>query len=273
MKQLRIEVFACLCLLVLSFSAKAEDMERPRPLKDLQEIEKIGEIINEQTGMKLDIRLEAMRESALSYGARGGLAMRTFEIRQELESRAAYMDKVFNFNQLLIPAPSGLLIEPPIISEAIDAMIIESDGRVAAVADRIYNISANAKIVTNGRHWREYLERDWGEVKDPPDILRPENDKERKQWRELVQKGWEFGIEQADEIFQDDLNRLISDFSGMVRYRKLLAQNMVSAPFALQVDRGITGGGDVMRVGDRAIQITGMPELVTGHKQWQPASR
>ncbi len=266
---------AFLVLLAVSFSfpSKAEEVAAPRPLHDLQEIEKVGDIVNEETGMKLDIRLEAMRESALSFGARGGLAMRTFEIRKELDSRASYLNKIFDFNQLLIPAPSGLLIEPPIISESVDAMIIEASGTEAAVADRIYNINVNARIVSNSRNWREYLERDWGGVQDPPDILRPENDKEREQWRKLVEKGWNKGIEQADAIFEDDLNRLIADFSGMVRYRKLLAQNMVSAPFALQVDRGVTGGGDVMRIGDRAIQITGMPELITGHDRWQPASR
>ena len=59
----------------------------------------------------------------------------------------------------------------------------------------------------------------------------------------------------------------------MVRYRLLLSQGMISPPYALQVDRGITGGGEEMRIGDRAVQITGVPELITGYDQWQPASR
>jgi defect-in-organelle-trafficking protein DotC len=53
----------------------------------------------------------------------------------------------------------------------------------------------------------------------------------------------------------------------------LLAQDMVSQPYALHVDRGVTGGGDVMRVGDRAVQITGKPELKPGSDTWLPASR
>ena len=81
------------------------------------------------------------------------------------------------------------------------------------------------------------------------------------------------GYEQADEIFKDDLSRLTLDFEGMVRYKLLLAQGMVSPPYALQVDRGVTGGGEEMRVGDRAVQITGVPEFVTGADQWKPANR
>ena len=123
------------------------------------------------------------------------------------------------------------------------------------------------------RTWRTYLERTWPGVEPPPDILRPENEEERAVWIELVNVGWKAGVSQANDIFSEDLQRLLSDFRGMVRYRLLLAQGMISAPFALQVDRGVTGGGSEMRVGDRAVQITGVPQLITGARRWKPASR
>lgn len=282
--RLRRTLGQALCGLALLFlilpagapAAGAEDnagRQRPPSLKELQTIEKEGAVIDEGAGLPFDIREDALREAALSYGARGGLAMRTYEIRQELDKRARYMDKVYDFQQLLIPAPSGLLIEPPVITENVNAMIIEAGGQEAAVSDRIYNIIKNAKITSTARTWRTYLEREWGTVEPPPDVLRPENAKERKIWIEMVNKGWRIGYEQANDIFEEDLNKLISDFNGMVRYRMLLAQGMVSPPYALQVDRGVTGGGEEMRIGDRAVQITGVPELVTGTDRWQPASR
>lgn len=102
--------------------------------------------------------------------------------------------------------------------------------------------------------------------------MRPKDDAERAEWRKNVEKGWAEGYEQADEVFEQDLNRLFADFSGMVRYRQLLAQGMVSAPFAQQVDRGITGDRKdaSMRVGDRAVVITGVPQLITESQRWQP---
>ena len=123
------------------------------------------------------------------------------------------------------------------------------------------------------RTWRQYLEREWGDVVPPPDILTPQNDEERQEWEVWVKMGWEQGFQQANDIFRADLAKLESDFQGMIRYRMLLAQGMISPPYALQVDRGITGGGDEMRVGDRAVQITGIPELMTGADTWKPASR
>ena len=250
-----------------------KDIAPPMSLRQLQNLEKESPLGEEEAGLPLDIRRDAIKEAAISLGARGGLAWKSYDIRQELERRSRSLDKVFNFRQLLIAAPSGLLIEPPIISESINDMLIESDGQQAAVSDRMYNIINNARIVSTARTWRTYLERDWGEVIPPPDVLRPEDEEERALWTELVSKGWEEGVRQADEIFQDDLNMLTADFEGMIRYRTLLTQGMVSQPYALQVDRGITGDGNEMRIGDRAIQITGVPELMTGSNEWQPANR
>ena len=59
----------------------------------------------------------------------------------------------------------------------------------------------------------------------------------------------------------------------MVRSGQLVSMNIVSAPSALQVDRGVTGGGDEMRVGDRAVKITGPSQLLTEAYEWQPVSR
>ena len=247
--------------------------EEPVELRDLEKYTPSGEIEGIDDSLPIDIRMDALKEAAISFGARGGLAKRTYEIREELDTKTRYMDRVYNFAQLLIAAPSGFMIEPPIITESMNAMIIEADGQTAAVSDRIYNIIRNARIVSAPRTWRQYLEREWGEVMPPPDILTPINAEERQVWAEHVRKGWKYGYEQADDIFKDDLARLESDYQGMIRYRMLLAQGMVSPPYALQVDRGITGGGDEMRIGDRAVQITGVPELMTGADTWKPASR
>ncbi len=246
--------------------------EEPVEIGDLIEYEPVNEI-SAEIALPFDIRKEALKEAAISFGARGALAKRTYEIRQELDIRSRYLDKVFDFRHLLISAPSGFLIEPPIVTQSMNAMLIDLDGQTAAASDKIYNIIRNAQIVSAPRTWRVYLEREWGEVLPPPDILTPENGEEREVWAENIQIGWALGLQQADEIFREDLARMESDFQGMIRYRMLLAQGMISPPYALQVDRGITGGGNEMRIGDRAVQITGVPMLVNGADSWKPASR
>ncbi len=265
---------------VVSFAMLPTNEEKPLVESDQEPVDieillgyETEEDPDNETALPYDIREDALKEAALSFGARGGLAKRTWEIRKELDTRSRYLDKVYDFELLLVAAPSGFKIEPPIVTEAMNAMIVDFSGQEAAVSDRVYNIIKNARIVSAPRNWRQYLEREWGEVIPPPAILLPRDDEERELWEEYVRKGWKLGYEQADEIFNDDLNRLTLDFEGMVRYKLLLSQGMVSPPYALQVDRGVTGGGEEMKVGDRAVQITGVPEFVTGADQWKPANQ
>ncbi|MGM0423265.1 MAG: type IV secretory system conjugative DNA transfer family protein, partial [Pseudomonadota bacterium] len=143
--------------------------------------------------LDLDIRRDAQREAALSFGARGGLAKRNYEIMQRLRGHEDVLDQVFNFRQLLIKAPSGMLIEPPIVSEALDALTVIDEGQEAAVSDRVYNISERAKITTAPRNWRQYLQQDWSEVRPPPEILWPRDESEEANWNKWVSEGWERG--------------------------------------------------------------------------------
>lgn len=252
-------------------SAPSRDSTTPPELNTLMNEQ--GSALSEQEKAALKIRADAMREAALSYGARGGLARRTWEIRRSLDTSATDLDRTYNFRQLLISAPSGLLIEPPVVTEAEKNVIVSGDGQEAAVSDQILKIGREARIVTASREWRTYLERDWGKVEPPPDVLLPRTEQERLAWAQWVAQGWEAGYKQGDEIFQSDLDRMVRDYTGMVRYRWLLSQNMISAPFALQEDRGITGGGNEMRIGDRALSITGQSQLQAKPEQWQPVPR
>lgn len=266
-------VFAAFC--ASPTHAQDAGLKQPPSFEELSDIPEgaMSSAEKDKDDAAPEIRDQGLTEAAMSYGARGGLASRTWEIRQTLLEKEAYLDRIYDFKRLLITAPSGLMIEPPVISEGEDAMLIEQGGQSAAVADRIYNINVDAQIVAAPRNWRAYLERDWGDVTPPPSVLYPENDREKAIFLKNLKAGWEQGTSQADEIFQADLDRLNADFNGMIRYRMLLAQGIVTAPFTLQTDRGITGGGKEMRVGDRALQITGPSQLQTGGQAWQPASR
>lgn len=227
---------------------------------------------NSKAGMTA-IRKEALQEAAWSFGARAGLARRTFDMMADLEQRTKQLDKVYDFRRLLIATPNGLMIEPPVISEAQQSLLIAEKGQAAAVADRLLTIGDPARIVAAPRSWRHYLIRDWGEVTPPPDILRPETPLEAESFGNWLAQGWDEGVKQADEVFEADLAALTRDFTGMVRYRTLLAQGMVSAPFALAEERGITGGGTEMRIGDRGLRITGPAQLQPRGELWTPNDR
>ncbi|MEZ0260130.1 MAG: type IV secretory system conjugative DNA transfer family protein [Alphaproteobacteria bacterium] len=250
----------------------------PPTIEQLQQVEaSFGQNISDDIIDKkesLDMRRDSQREAALSYGARGGLAKRSFQVLEELKMYEPTLDQVFNFRALLIRAPSGLLIEPPMIRESLDTLVITEGGNEAAVADQILKINKQAKIVTAPRDWRTYLNLNYAaDIPPPPRILWPKSSKEQSSWNTWIKQGWREGYEQGEQIFQMQLAQLVADYSGMVRYRMLLAEGKISQPYALQEDRGVTGGRNEMRVGDRALRITGPSQFLTGSDLWKPADR
>lgn len=257
-----------------------DEVKTPPEMEALQDIrgshgvsgEAFDELLSKP--MSLDLRMEAQREAALSYGARGGLAKRTYQITERLKDYEPTFDKVYNFRALLIKAPSGMLIEPPIVKESLDALNISDGGNEAAVADQIVKISKQAKIVTAPRDWRGYLTFYYlTEIPPPPRVLWPKDEKEQVRWNAWVRQGWDAGYAQGEQIFEANLAQLVADYDGMVRYRMLLAEGKISQPYALQEDRGVTGGRNEMRVGDRALRITGPSQFLTGADLWKPADR
>ena len=127
------------------------------------------------------------------------------------------------------------------------------------------------RFITAPPNWRNYIWMGYEKPEKPNATLLPQNSAERKIWNEHVAIGWNEGSKQADEIFSANLARLKRDFEGMILYRKLLAQNMVTSPYVSQAELGITGDGNKLHIDDRVLRITSIPQLQTDPKNWRPA--
>lgn len=212
------------------------------------------------------IRLEALREAALRYGTRGGLARRSYEIAMMLADQETMLDGIYNFGAMLLDKN----VLPPVLSEA-QNWLNQPDPNTIRVADAAYRIERQAQFVTVPPNWREYLVRDYKhEIERPTALLLPQNEAETKLWQKYVADGWALGVRQADEIFQRSLARLERDFKGMVLYRSLLAKGMISKPYVAQASMGVTGDGDAININDRILRITAKPQLETDAAKWKP---
>lgn len=216
------------------------------------------------------LRSPAMREAAMAYGAKAGLAWENRNIMTMLNGKADQVSRVYDFDSLLIRGPDNVKILPPVISEARETWESSEAGRTLRVADTSYEIIEQARFTPVAPLWHTYLVRDYQTPEPPPDVLLPRDSGERDQWSRWVSEGWAMGREQAQEIFKSDLERLERDFAGMVRYKALLEEGKVSAPVVADARLGTTGTGDSMRVNDRAIRITQDPQLqVRSDPEWQ----
>lgn len=229
-------------------------------LGDLQELEAGSSARASVSAM----RATALRDAALSMGARGGLASRANQINCMLLKFEPYLNRVFNFNAMLLDKS----VLPPVLIEGRNTLRLTGTDAIR-IEDRNYEILAQAKFVTAPPTWRDYLWMAYTVPEIPDKTLLARTRAEGIVWKRYINEGWRAGVQQADLIFKENLGRIKRDFEGMIRYRTLLAQNMVSPPYVAELDLGVTGGGKEMSVNDRVLRITAFPQLQKDSRNWK----
>ncbi|WP_133130948.1 type IV secretion system DotC family protein [Legionella yabuuchiae] len=212
------------------------------------------------------IREMAIRETALSLGAQSGLAWRAKFIDEELVKETRNLDAIFDFNSLVLPHN----ILPPVLLEGRNTLNLADPGTIR-ISDRTYKVAKQARFITTPPNWRQYLWMDYKKPDYPNVTLLPKTKEERAVWIECVEKGWKNGVDQANVILEESLARIKEDFNGMILYRKLLAMNMISAPFVSHTDLGVTGDASEIHIDDRVLRIAALPALNTNSNEWRAA--
>ena len=158
---------------------------------------------------------------------------------------------------------------PPVLNKANNLVNINSQGDTIRIAGETYNILAPARFVTAPPTWRDYIWMSYPQPTLPDRSLLPQNSGEQAFWKANVALGWQQGINQAISIFTINLNTLDRDFSGMLLYKELLIQNMVSPYYVKTTEQGVTGTGNHMMIDDQTLQITNQPQLLYQTQRWQ----
>lgn len=212
------------------------------------------------------IREMALKETALSLGAQSGLAWRADYINKALAKQARNLDTIYDFNSLILEHN----VLPPVLLEGRNTLNL-ADAQNIRISDRTYKVFKQARFITTPPNWRQYLWMDYQKPEYPHVSLLPQNRQEKTIWCYYVTKGWKQGIEQANTILEESIARVKEEFGGMILYRKLLAMNMVSAPFVSNTDLGVTGDASEIHIDDRVLRITALPALNINSKEWRAA--
>jgi defect-in-organelle-trafficking protein DotC len=210
------------------------------------------------------MRIKALQETALTLGAQGGLAKAAEEINLNLLKDGKRLETIFNFNGMMLS--HGVL--PPVLVEGNNSLNLDNPDTIR-VADKTYRIVKQARFATTPPNWREYLWQSYQKPEVPNKFLLPKTKDEQKVWAKYIAIGWTSGTQQASNIFQESLARLKRDYQGMILYRKLLQEKMISPPYVSRTEMGITGDGDDLRVNDQVLRITEHPQLQTDSKNWK----
>lgn len=216
------------------------------------------------------IRSEALKEAAQGYGSQMGFARRSWEIGGRLQVRATGLSQVFDFDRVVSTAPvkAGVIV-PPVVSRSFDAFVTDAAGREASVADEYLTIVRPGKIAPVAPTWRDYLLMSTASPEAPPRALMPMDGDEKSMFDDWFREGWSAGVDLADAEFEQRIDRLKRDYTGMLQYRRLVSQGMMDRMVLADADFGVTGENGIMRIGSRTVQIVSDAAFQTDPTKWQ----
>lgn len=251
-----------------TFTPDSPKKAAPTRLKELHNTTETVEYDKDEQGVK-QVRLTTLKQAAFSWGVQEGLYWRYQNITASLDAQSLQLHTIFDFNKFLV---DGKMLLPSII-EAERIFEQKSDTTVRTV-NVSYTLDKAARLVPQTPTWRDYLLRRIDKPQEPHHVIFPRNDSEKAVWLEQLDKGWEAGVAQADDIFELDLRRLQKDIEGMFRFRKLLAMGIVTMPRIASSKYSTIklNNGKTININDVVYSITTQSEF-TETDRWEPFFR
>lgn len=259
-------VLACSCLLALAMSLPvprngSAAASEPAELTSIMAMK--GAVNISPAKSENNLRMKVLRESASTLGFQGGVKWRYRQIMAGVEKRRLEFEKIFNFTPLLIDEK----VLPPVIKWAENATNFESE-TLATSVEAQYRIIAPARIVSTPPSWRDYLWSDFEAIEAVSQEVLPSSSAEKAAWKAAAKEGWDQGVSHADDVFHLNMNKLVSDYRGILRFKMLADRGMVSVPVLSEGRLGVQVGDDLLNVDQRVFRIT-VPAAFRAAEEWR----
>ena len=217
-----------------------------------------------------DLRTGAVREEAVRYGIQTGFAWRYGAIARDCESRELSLDRDYPFDLLLL---EGGTVQPPVITKADNSRSIENGSKMTATG-KAWRILQPAMFVSNPPSWRTYLlvPKEALEVQAPHSSMLPKTSEEREVWKNGVTEGWNYGVEQAERTFRENVARLSREFNGMAEYHKLNRQGKISIPNVSKGHYAVRVGKDTLELDQQTFVINEAAQF-QGQNNWHTSEK
>ncbi len=198
----------------------------------------------------LTLRERMVRDAARTISFQKAVALRYQELNKACEDKADLLGSIFSFSSLLIDGH----ILPPVLGFAGPVHTLH-DADSASSVDETYTIRSQARLVSTAPSWRDYLTQHFDALEIRPECL-PKNSRERSIWQDAVRSGWSAGTAQAEEVFQQNMDRLCADYRGMLRFTMLHKRGLVSLPVMARGHIPIKVGKTTLDINQTVFRLT-----------------
>jgi len=217
-----------------------------------------------------EMRLNAISEAAFTMGAQTALAWRYEHLLEFTKSQEGTLDRIASFAPFIVDAHMLL----PSVTETRDRFDVTADQEEIRSVQIQYVIDEKPKAISQPPTWRDYLWREFPYPEPPHPALLPDTPEEVTVWEEGVRDGWSSGLEQAQLIWENNLNELVRDIRGRVTFRILENRGVVQRPQMVGSAPQVTedASGNILNAGDTVYSIT-VPVEFEPQGQWEPLWR
>ena len=203
------------------------------------------------------MRPRAIKEAARLVTFQTAITWRYRQLAARTEEFSTIMDAAFNFTPLVLTQGEALIM-PPLLARAGASMRIEEPG-TATAAKATYEMLEPAQYIAVVPHWRTFLMMDdFPEPEKPNPAVLPQSSEERAIWRRAVRDAWTQGLKEADQLYADNVARMVRIYRGAMLYHLLTAQHLLSRISTASSDLGMhtTDNGNKLNIGQRVYRIT-----------------
>lgn len=209
------------------FAALDEEVSTSDPL----ELKSLLELEASVTGVETSVsrlRPKAIQDAAQLVALQTAMAWRYGQLIEQTERYSSVMDTIFNFLPLLMMQDDTLIMPPILTRGGASLRIEENEMATATVAS--FELLEPARFISVVPHWRIYLMMidKFPEPEQPNPAVMPKNKKERAIWKLAVRKAWLQGIAEADQLYIENVLRMVRDYRGIMLYHLLTAQDLLS---------------------------------------------
>jgi defect-in-organelle-trafficking protein DotC len=97
----------------------------------------------------------------------------------------------------------------------------------------------------------------------------PESADEKTLWRIAVKNGWDEGVQQANLMLTQAMDRLNRDYSGMSRFQRFVVEGKITLPAIAREDIPVTQEGSTLVVDETLLRLTTLPQFNSKLSRWQ----
>lgn len=211
------------------------------------------------------MRFDAIHEAAVSYAAQTALAWRYEQLREMTRRHEDTLDVIASFSPFV--EDDHMLL--PSITRVEDRFDISKDRTELRSSSVQYQVSEEPRAITQPPTWRDYIWRELPYPDEPHPALMPQNAEEREVWTDGINMGWESGLRQAQQDWENNLNELVRAIRGRVTYRILESRGVVQPPQMQAGEPRLTESkdGDTVNAGEVVHSIT-VPLDFRDESQW-----